>query len=89
MIAELERRRGRSSSCGFAGIDWLVREVLKEAGDAVVLEPADARDAVRAAAEGDRAPSAPVAIATPMSRRDQIAMTAAELDGVPGRRSAS
>ena len=36
---------------GFAGVDWLVRETLKEAGDAVVLEPADARDAVRAAAE--------------------------------------
>src|SRR5205807_568030 len=30
----------------FAGIDWLVREVLKEAGDAVVLEPEDARAAV-------------------------------------------
>jgi len=36
---------------GFAGVDWLVREVLKEAGDAVVLEPADAREAVRVAAE--------------------------------------
>ena len=36
---------------GFAGVDWLVRETLKEAGDAVVLEPADARDAVRGAAE--------------------------------------
>jgi proteasome accessory factor BC len=36
---------------GFAGVDWLVREVLKEAGDAVVLGPPDARDAVRAAAE--------------------------------------
>ena len=35
----------------FAGTDWLVREVLKEAGDAVVLEPADAREAVRDAAE--------------------------------------
>ncbi len=35
----------------FAGVDWLVREVLKEAGDAVVLEPKDAREAVRAAAE--------------------------------------
>jgi proteasome accessory factor C len=35
---------------GFAGLDWLVREVLKEAGDAVVLEPLDAREAVRAAA---------------------------------------
>jgi proteasome accessory factor C len=36
---------------GFAGVDWLVRETLKEAGDAVVLEPQDARSAVRAAAE--------------------------------------
>jgi predicted DNA-binding transcriptional regulator YafY len=36
---------------GFAGIDWLVRETLKEAGDAVVLAPTDARDAVRQAAE--------------------------------------
>jgi proteasome accessory factor C len=36
---------------GFAGVDWLVREVLKEAGDAAVLEPADAREAVRAAAD--------------------------------------
>jgi proteasome accessory factor BC len=35
----------------FAGVHWLVREVLKEAGDAIVLEPADARDAVRVAAE--------------------------------------
>jgi proteasome accessory factor C len=33
----------------FAGTDWLVREILKEAGDAVVLEPAAARDAVREA----------------------------------------
>ncbi|MGI8579522.1 MAG: helix-turn-helix transcriptional regulator, partial [Solirubrobacteraceae bacterium] len=33
----------------FAGSDWLVREVLKEAGDAAVLEPAEARDQVRAA----------------------------------------
>jgi predicted DNA-binding transcriptional regulator YafY len=36
---------------GFAGVDWLVRETLKEAGDAVVLEPAEAREAVRHAAE--------------------------------------
>jgi proteasome accessory factor C len=34
----------------FAGVAWLVREVLKEAGDAAVLEPEDARAAVRAAA---------------------------------------
>jgi len=33
----------------YAGSEWLVREVLKEAGDAAVLEPTDARDAVLAA----------------------------------------
>jgi predicted DNA-binding transcriptional regulator YafY len=33
----------------FAGVDWLVREILKEAGDAAVLEPEDAREAVRCA----------------------------------------
>jgi predicted DNA-binding transcriptional regulator YafY len=33
----------------FAGVDWLVREILKEAGDAAVLEPEDAREAVRVA----------------------------------------
>ncbi|HEY3759943.1 MAG TPA: WYL domain-containing protein [Solirubrobacteraceae bacterium] len=33
----------------FAGVQWLVREVLKEAGDAAVLEPRDAREAVLAA----------------------------------------
>jgi proteasome accessory factor C len=33
----------------YAGDDYLVREVLKEAGDAAVLEPAEARAAVRAA----------------------------------------
>jgi predicted DNA-binding transcriptional regulator YafY len=43
---------------GFAGLDWLVREVLKEAGDAVVLEPEDARAEVRTAAEAIRAASA-------------------------------
>ncbi len=40
---------------GFAGIRYLVRDVLKEAGDTVVVEPADARSAVRAAAEAIRA----------------------------------
>jgi proteasome accessory factor C len=34
----------------FAGTDWLVRQVLKEAGDAAVLHPPEAREAVRAAA---------------------------------------
>jgi proteasome accessory factor BC len=33
----------------FAGVDWLVREILREAGDAAVLEPEDAREAVRVA----------------------------------------
>ena len=46
--AELDGRRDRSSSCRSRAIDWLVREVLKEAGDAAVLEPADAREAVLA-----------------------------------------
>lgn len=35
----------------FAGTDWLVREVLKEAGDAAVIEPEVAREAVLAAAQ--------------------------------------
>jgi proteasome accessory factor C len=35
----------------YAGEDWLAREILKEAGDAVVLEPEDARRAVLEAAE--------------------------------------
>ena len=41
----------------YKGSAYLVREVLKEAGDAAVLEPADAREAVLAAAEGLLAPS--------------------------------
>jgi proteasome accessory factor C len=36
----------------FAGTDWLVRQVLREAGDAAVLDPPEAREAVRAAAAG-------------------------------------
>ncbi len=35
---------------GFKGVDWLVRDVVKEAGDAVVLDPPEAREAVREAA---------------------------------------
>lgn len=35
----------------YGGHDYLAREILKEAGDAVVLEPDAARDAVRAAAD--------------------------------------
>jgi proteasome accessory factor C len=42
---------------GYKGTAYLVREVLKEAGDAAVLEPADARGAVLAAAEGLLAPT--------------------------------
>jgi proteasome accessory factor BC len=41
----------------FAGVDWLVREILKEAGDAAVLEPQDARAAVRAAVARLREPN--------------------------------
>ena len=45
-------RTAPSSSSGPSrATDYLVKEVLKEAGDAAVLEPADAREAVRAAAE--------------------------------------
>ncbi len=39
----------------FAGTDWLVREILKEAGDAAVIEPEDARDAVLSAVRRLRA----------------------------------
>ena len=35
----------------YASNEYLAREILKETGDAVVLEPEDARDAVRSAAE--------------------------------------
>ena len=35
----------------YAGTDWLVRQILEEAGDAVVLEPDEAREAVLTAAE--------------------------------------
>ena len=35
----------------YAGEEWLAGEVLKEAGDAAVLEPEDARAAVLEAAE--------------------------------------
>jgi predicted DNA-binding transcriptional regulator YafY len=41
----------------YKSTEYLVREVLKEAGDAAVLEPADARDAVLAAAERLLTPS--------------------------------
>jgi proteasome accessory factor BC len=45
---------------GFASMRYLVRDVLKEAGDAVVLEPEDARAAVRQAAEAIGAASGAV-----------------------------
>ncbi len=50
VLADLEDG-GIVVEISFKGTDFLVREVLKEAGDAVVLEPADAREAVLAAAE--------------------------------------
>jgi proteasome accessory factor BC len=45
---------------GFASMRYLVRDVLKEAGDAMVLEPDDARAEVREAAEAIRAAAVPV-----------------------------
>ena len=36
----------------FGGHEYLAREILKEAGDAAVLEPEEARAAVLEAAEG-------------------------------------
>jgi proteasome accessory factor C len=41
----------------YKGTDFLVRDVLAEGGDAAVLEPADARDAVLAAVSRLRAPA--------------------------------
>jgi proteasome accessory factor BC len=35
----------------YASHEWLAREILKEAGDAVVIEPDEARQAVLDAAE--------------------------------------
>ena len=56
----------------YKGEDYLVKEVLKEAGDAAVLEPADAREAVL---QGRRAP----ADRRRVSRRDAIKMTPEEV----------
>lgn len=39
----------------YGGVNWLVTEIFKFAGDAVVLEPADARQAVRDAAKALKA----------------------------------
>ena len=86
----------------FAGTDWLVREVLKEAGDAVVLEPEDAREAVLAAVQRcarsqpasreysykcHRSASVHASSARAMSRRDQIKMSEAGGGLVPGGRA--
>ncbi len=46
----------------FAGVDWLVREILREAGDAAVLEPEDAREAVLQAAGRLRQALAPAGV---------------------------
>lgn len=52
VIAEELEDGALVTEIAFAGVDWLVREVLTEIGDLVVLEPEDAREAVRAAAAG-------------------------------------
>jgi proteasome accessory factor BC len=54
-VAEELRDGSTIVELSFAGIDWLVREVLKEAGDAAVLEPVDIREAVLEAARRLRA----------------------------------
>ncbi|CAB4916406.1 unannotated protein [freshwater metagenome] len=54
-VAEELRDGSLIVELSFAGTDWLVREVLKEAGDAAVLEPVEARAAVLAAARRLRA----------------------------------
>jgi proteasome accessory factor BC len=66
----------------FAGARWLVREILKEAGDAAILEPEDARQAVldevkdlAAAASRSAAKKSPPASAT--ARRPRKAKAAA------------
>lgn len=50
VIAEELEDGALVAEIAFAGVDWLVREVLTEIGDLVVLEPADARAAVQATA---------------------------------------
>ena len=65
----------------YAGHEYLAREILKEAGDAVVLEPEEARAAVLEAAEalagrGQELPGPRQSFCAAMpSRRDQIKMT--------------
>jgi predicted DNA-binding transcriptional regulator YafY len=56
----------------FAGVDWLVREILREAGDAAVLEPQDAREAVREAVERLGAAQGTAAPARAKSRRAKL-----------------
>ena len=71
-VAGRARRTARSIvEWAFKGDDYLVKEVLKEAGDAAVLEPADA---ARGGAGGGRAP-ARARCAGVVSRRDEIRMT--------------
>jgi len=50
-VVEELRDRAVVVEVHYAGDDWLVREILKEAGDAVVLEPDEARLAVLDAAQ--------------------------------------
>ena len=67
-------RRGRGRARVRRACDYLVRDVLKEAGDAVVLEPDDARVAVREAAEAltRRRPQAPLASRASLTRRGRV-----------------
>ncbi len=67
----------------FAGVDWLVREILREAGDAAVLEPAGrprgrARRRGRGCARPRRCRPA-CEPSAPLSRREQIQMSDEEV----------
>lgn len=55
----------------YGGVDWLVSEIFKFAGDAVVLEPEDARSAVREAAK-----SLAREVAEGAERADRVAVAA-------------
>ncbi|MGH2923137.1 MAG: helix-turn-helix transcriptional regulator, partial [Solirubrobacterales bacterium] len=45
----------------YGSVDWLLREILKGAGDFVVVEPAEAREAIAAELEADRGEQVPPA----------------------------
>ena len=77
----------------FAGHRYLAREILKEAGDAVVLEPEDARQAVLEAAEVLAGAVKRLSAVAPRRRRRLVRLLGtavrAPRAGTPGRRPAA